>query len=129
MNSHEVRRRIDGLAERFMASNYTNYANRFKDLCQSFITEPLCIDHYETDVQWSVLQFLLEMSKNPVSALAENKNQIQLCDLEEDEEAERRNERERHMADMIHSLVLVNEPVARAKYDDSDLSVSSTILF
>lgn len=107
-----------------MASNYTSYATRFKELCKAFITDPLCAEHYETDVQWSVLHFLLDMSRNPVTALTANKKQIQLGDVEDDEEAERRNEHERNIADMIHSLVLVNEPLRQTQYDDSELSVS-----
>lgn len=123
VNSHEVRRRIDGLAERFVASNYTSYANRLKELCNSFVADPLCNNHYETDVQWSVLHFLLEMSRNPVSALSENKSQIPLTDVEDDDEATRRNECEQFMSEMIDSLVLVNEPANNTKYEDSDLSV------
>lgn len=127
MNSHEVRRRIDGLALRFIASNYARYANRLKELCNEFTTDPLCINHYETDVQWSVLQFLLDMSRNPVTALTENKHQIALQDIEDEDEAELRLQQEQHMADMIESLVMINEPNNGTKYEESDLSVSICI--
>lgn len=125
VNSHEIRRRINGLAERFTIANYARYADRLKELCNNLITDPLCIEHYETDVQWSILHFLLEMSKNPVSALVANKDKIVLEDVEDDDEAIQRSERERCMADMIHSLVLVNENAnVPVQFDESDLSVS-----
>lgn len=124
VNSHEIRRRINGLAERFTISNYPRYADRLKEMCNNLITDPLCTEHYETDVQWSILHFLLEMSKNPVTALAKNKDKIALEDVEDDDEANQRTERERCMADMINSLILINENAnIPIQYEESDLSV------
>lgn len=131
VNSHEVRRRVEGLSERFTASNYVAFADRLTELCNSFINDPICNEHYETDIQWSVLHLLLELSKNPVTALVEHKNEIPLVDKENDDDVKRRTEHEEKMNDLIHSLIEVNEEHhARAKYDgESELSVSSTCSF
>lgn len=86
VNSHEVRRRIEGIAERFMADNYTQHGEKLKELVKEFVANPLCTNHYELDVQWSIIQFLLGVSKNPVAALSENKNSIKLTDLEIDDD-------------------------------------------
>lgn len=126
VNSHEVRRRIEGLAERFTASNYTAFSERLTVLCNSFTSDPICDDHYETDIQWSVLQLLLELSKNPVTALIEHKHEIPLVDRENDDDMKRRLEHEEKMNDLIHSLIEVNDE----RHDDalcdaeSELSVS-----
>lgn len=69
VNSHEIRRRINGLQERLSISNYQKYADRLDVLCSTLISDPLCEEHYETDVQWSVLCFLLEVAQRPETGL------------------------------------------------------------
>lgn len=133
MNSHEVRRRIDGLAERFSTSNYAKYADRLKELCNTFIADPVCVEHYETDVQWSVLQLLLDLSKNPVSSVSQKKNHIKFDSSDGDEQLEEQIERDRIMQDLISSLIDVNEEAQVVPGDEDSLSVGfclkSTFLF
>lgn len=69
VNSHEIRRRISGLCERFTIVNRERYADRFVQLTNLLINHPLCIDHCTTDIQWSIIQFLFELSYNPVNTL------------------------------------------------------------
>lgn len=141
VNSHEIRRRIDGLAERFMADNYTKYGERFRELCDSLIDDPLCVDHYEYDIPWILLHLLLELSKNPVGALAANKNRIRLLGNEADydddgQEVHVQSEKDRIMNDLISSLIRQNIPIdegieshGNGLHDnDSDLSVSLRFL-
>lgn len=80
VNSHEVQRRLDNLAERFANANYDPYASRLGQLCESLRSHPLCADHYETDIYWVVMHFLLEVARNPVAGLAANRSRIALCD-------------------------------------------------
>lgn len=125
VNSHEIRRKIDGLAERFMINNYTVYGERFKKLCQQLIDDPLCSNHYEYDIQWSLLHFLLEAAQNPLNALAINKDKIQLDDDENVEEEKMRNERDRFRMDLAKSLLrnsLELQESRRSLYVESDLS-------
>lgn len=70
VNSHEIRRRINGLQERMIFSNYPKYADRLDVLCSALISDPICEKHYETDVQWNVLCFLLEVAQRPETGLA-----------------------------------------------------------
>lgn len=128
MNGHEIRRRVDGLAERFMADNYTVYGERLQKLVQDFVTDPLCTEHYEYDVHWSVLHFLLETSKNPVAALAENKNRTTPDDeTVSEEEMQKQQQKEKIMNELIASLMMHNIPEqrkAKVQAEESDLSVS-----
>lgn len=74
VNFHEVRRRLNGLQERMIISNYQKYADRLDVLCSALISDPMCEKHYETDVQWSVLSFLLETAQRPETGLAKLSN-------------------------------------------------------
>lgn len=125
VNSHEVRRRIDGLAERFMAANLTQYGERLKELCNTLINDEVCSEHYEIDIQWKILQLLLDLSRNPVAALAENKEAIRLTDNDPEVdsiELRRQREHEMKMNELINSLVGQN--IVKHDDDESELSVS-----
>lgn len=119
------------MAERFAINNYTRYGDRFKQLCQRLIENPSCATHYEYDIEWKLLHFLLEVARNPVNSLTENLNRIQLDEGDDDEEneieRERQSERERIRNDLIQSLIgQNNESIVSAKRQstnaDSDLS-------
>lgn len=138
VNSHEIRRRIDGLAERFMADNYTKYGECFRKLCDHLIEDPLCAGHYEYDIPWALLHLLLELSKNPVGALAANKNRSRmLCSDRIDDDGGQRllhvqSEKDRIMNELISSMIRQNIPIDEgigyhgigATDNGSDLSVS-----
>lgn len=142
VNSHEIRRRIDGLAERFMADNYTKYGQHFRALCDNLIDDPLCVGHYEYDIPWIVLHLLLELSKNPVGALVANRNRSRLLadstgDEDNRQEVHAQSEKDRIMNDLITSLIRHNIPIDEGigshgigPHDNgSDLSVSFGIYF
>lgn len=124
-----MRRRANGLSERFMANNYTRYGERLMELVQQFVTEPLCTEHYELDVQWSILQFLLDVSKNPVAALAANKEKIRTEDSINGEDMAN-DQLTDTMNDLMNSLMQHNitdnseQSGSKLHADDSDLSVS-----
>lgn len=128
-----MRRRINGLSERFMANNYTRYGERLMELVQQFVTEPLCIQHYELDVQWVILQFLLDISKNPVTALAENKEKIRIEDSINGDDMALPNQLSDTMNDLLNSLrqhnISVNQSDSLLHADTSDLSVSLNEIF
>ncbi|XP_065364468.1 gamma-tubulin complex component 5 [Calliphora vicina] len=75
-NSHDVRRKIEGIQERFRAENCPEYADYLGRLCDEVVKHPLCVDHYEVDVHWSLLDFLFTLAYNPTGALRKNKNKI-----------------------------------------------------
>uniref|UniRef100_A0A1B0G349 Gamma-tubulin complex component n=1 Tax=Glossina morsitans morsitans TaxID=37546 RepID=A0A1B0G349_GLOMM len=77
-NGHDVRRRIEGLQERFRVDNCAIYADYLGRLCDEITRHPLCIDHYEVDVHWSLLDFLITLAYNPTVALRRNKHKIDL---------------------------------------------------
>lgn len=124
-----MRRRVNGLSERFMANNYTRYGERLMELVQQFVTEPLCTEHYELDVQWSILQFLLDVSTNPVAALAENKEAIRTEDSINGEDGAN-DQLSDTMNELLNSLmqhnisVNSNQSDSPLHADKSDLSVS-----
>lgn len=113
-----------------MADNYTRFGERLKQLVQEFVTDPLCVDHYELDVQWSVLQFLLDISKNPVAALTENKEKISTEDSIHGDDSLNAQQNSM-MNDLLNSLMQNNISMgsdrsgrAMLATDESDLSVS-----
>lgn len=123
-----MRRRVDGVAERFMADNYTQYGERLKKLVQEFVTDPLCINHYEYDIQWSLVNFLLEVSKNPVAALSIDKNSIRIDDSGHGDDIRPDRRKSSAMHELVRSLIKHNIPMGverqRGADDESDLSVS-----
>lgn len=58
--------------------NYKIYSDYLASLCEQIIHHPLCVQHYEVDVQWSLLELLLTLAYNPVVALCKNKDKIDL---------------------------------------------------
>ena len=69
---------MDGLFEHLEISNYTQCADHFRKLYKIFINHPLCEQHYETDIQWSILNFLLDIGHSPVATIRENFKKIDL---------------------------------------------------
>ncbi|XP_011188868.2 gamma-tubulin complex component 5 [Zeugodacus cucurbitae] len=84
-NSHEVRRRIEGLQEKFAVDNNLEYAEHLGRLCDEIIQHPLCKEHYEVDIEWSLLDFLISLAHNPTGALRRNKEKIDKLLKEHDE--------------------------------------------
>lgn len=113
VNSHEVRRQINGLAERFEISNFKEYGERLKELCSSFCAHPLCKDHPETDIEWRILRFLLDTSRNPIDGVVKNKKNIKLTTVKEDTNAEEKNDGE----------VVLRSSFVEQEFSDSELSV------
>lgn len=113
VNSHEIQRRMESVAERFVVANFSSYAKRLVELCDLLKDDPLCKEHYENDIQWALLSFLLEVSQKPVAGLEANKNEIRL--------------RATHSAVLEESRPLpsTDKPQIRTKLDSNeDLSVS-----
>lgn len=122
VNSHEIRRRIAGLCERFSMINKKRYANRFVHITDFLINHPLCNGHYTTDIQWSILSFLLEIAYNPVGALQKNSNQIRFTD---DVAADEIKPNDTTKQELIALLKADNLPLSDDDNDEtsSDLSV------
>ncbi|XP_017489362.1 PREDICTED: gamma-tubulin complex component 5 [Rhagoletis zephyria] len=87
-NSHEVRRKIEGIQEKFAVDNNLEYAEHLGRLCDEIIQHPLCVEHYEVDVHWSLLDFLLTLACNPTGALRRNKEKIDILLQEHNEIAQ-----------------------------------------
>ncbi|XP_037037056.1 gamma-tubulin complex component 5-like [Bradysia coprophila] len=117
VNSHELRRQINGLGERFEISNYKPYGDRLKDLCKSFCSHPICKDHPETDIEWRILSFLLNTSRNPIDGVTKNKQLINLGALKEDANAEE--------SDLGGGGVAMRSSFVEQEFSDSELSVWS----
>lgn len=78
MNSHEIQRRLESIGERFVVANFSSYAERLIELCDTLKDDPLCREHYESDIQWSLLSFLLNVARKPASSFGANKHDIGL---------------------------------------------------
>lgn len=121
VNSHETRRRIDGMIEKFVVGNYPQHAQHFRRLCDELIAHPLCVNHYEVDVQWAIIDFLLNVSYNPVGSIRRSRSNVEFVNLRANEENTEN--------DVEYWVNLLKEdciPIDQQQCDlvDSDLSVS-----
>ncbi|XP_036336127.1 uncharacterized protein LOC118746379 [Rhagoletis pomonella] len=86
-NSHEVRRKIEGIQEKFAVDNNLEYAEHLGRLCDEIIQHPLCVEHYEVDVHWSMLlnlAYILRLERNScVKYIESNSNPLAIVDLNE----------------------------------------------
>lgn len=122
-NSHEVRRKIEGIQERFRVENCPEYADYLGRLCDEIVRHPLCVDHYEVDVHWSLLDFLFTLAYNPTGALKKNKHNI-VIQPAISEEVNGANEEEEYLKNLLkQDFILSTEDLTI----DSELSVSSKI--
>ncbi|XP_076034078.1 gamma-tubulin complex component 5 isoform X2 [Oratosquilla oratoria] len=69
VNSHAVRRSLDGLILKFCVHGQHNRAENLKKLTQRFLKSPFFKDHTVLDIQWSLLSLLLHLSNNPTKFL------------------------------------------------------------
>lgn len=73
-NSHDVSRRLAALVERFRLENMSSFGDTIKDLCDKILTSPGHeVTQSEQDVLWSLLDFVLEMTNEPVQNIRRNR--------------------------------------------------------
>lgn len=123
VNGHEIKRRINGLSERFMAANRSHFSKVLTELVDSLINDPLCLAHHEIDIHWSILQFLLDISKDPVGALP--KGEYEMPPINDTADVESLNDS--MMDELMASLAACNNSSADVPKlrvaSDSELSV------
>ncbi|XP_030379017.1 uncharacterized protein LOC115627479 [Scaptodrosophila lebanonensis] len=76
-NSHAVRRDIEGLIERLNMENMPEYASTMQHLCKLMLEHPKWKDHYEVDVQWSIVDFLITMTYQPIQNIRNNRLEME----------------------------------------------------
>ena len=69
MNSHEVKRDIDGICEKLRFSNFHDTEKKFKKLVEECVTNEVAVDHYEKDVMYSILNLLTTLAYDPINNL------------------------------------------------------------
>lgn len=69
VNSHEIKRDIDGICEKLRFSNFHDTEKKFKKLVEGCVTSDLAVNHYEKDVIYSILNFLTTLAYDPISNL------------------------------------------------------------
>lgn len=69
LNIHEIKRKMEGLLERFKIENFPLHGDRMKNLYTEIINHPICLNHYEHDIQWALIDFLMERAYNPFGEL------------------------------------------------------------
>lgn len=125
VNGHEIKRRINGLSERFMAANRSHYSHILTELVDTLTNDPMCLAHREIDIHWSIMQFLLDISKDPVGALPKGDQQMSAIN---DTAADVESLNDTMMDELMMSLVACNAPPAETPKtrvsSDSELSVS-----
>lgn len=75
-NSHQVRRSIDDMVERFHYEGMLNQAEAVRHLSTLIMNHESWREHYEVDVQYSLLDFLLHMTHEPIQTMRRNRNRM-----------------------------------------------------
>ncbi|XP_027211363.2 gamma-tubulin complex component 5 [Penaeus vannamei] len=65
VNSHNVRRSIDGLVLKFSIHGQHHRSQQLQNLTSKFLASPFFKDHDELDIEWSLLSLLLHLSNSP----------------------------------------------------------------
>lgn len=119
-NSHNVRRHIEGIIERFRIENLDKHADYLEQLYQYLIKHPLCVNHYEVDIQWSLLDFFLTLAHSPIKNLKCDTEKFQINAIQLDESSEK------DLSEIEECKNVLSEDFIPAiKFSDSDeLSVS-----
>ncbi|XP_055389842.1 gamma-tubulin complex component 5 [Condylostylus longicornis] len=120
VNSHEVKRKIEGMHEKFRVNNYKVYGDHLQKLIDGIINHPLCKKHYEVDVGWSMIDFLFNLSYNPVGALRENRDKISL-EIRKDYDEEQ-NKEQQYWVDILKEDLIPVDHIQHARSSDSELS-------
>lgn len=91
-------------------------------MCTRLINHPVCADHYETDIQWSILSFLLQIANNPVQYVVQNQDAISLIDDDYQQQQLGPAEIEKQLAtqQLIESLKEDNLGVNQLEHVDND---------
>ncbi|KAM7346720.1 gamma-tubulin complex component 5 [Cochliomyia hominivorax] len=129
-NSHDVRRRIESIQERFRSENCPEYADYLGRMCDEVVKHPLCVDHYEVDVHWSLLDFLFTLAYNPTGALRKNKHKIviqpPICEEVKEEDGEKEYWKNVLKEDFIALPENFSSDSELSDWSDNDESLSAT---
>ncbi|KAL5276802.1 TUBGCP5 family protein [Megaselia abdita] len=88
VNSHSVKRQIAGVQERLEVESLKEYGDHLGKLCDDVVNHPICKKHYELDIGWAIVEFLIAIARNPVKELRANGAKIIFQEAEQDEESE-----------------------------------------
>lgn len=124
-NSHAVRKKYEGVYEKFREANFGKYADLLKKNVEEFVSHPACTSHREKDCHWAILSFFLEIAYNPVGGLKErlmNNSDIFEEYLEDDDLNETLEKK------IVRELREENVMGTNFTADDSSLSVSMKFL-
>lgn len=69
MNSHEIKRDIDGICEKLRFSNFHDTEKTFKKLVEDSVSHELAVTHYERESMYAILNLLTTLAYDPISNL------------------------------------------------------------
>ena len=69
VNSHEIKRDIDGICEKLRFSNLHDSEKKFRKLVEESVSHELAVNHYEKDAIYAVLNLLTNLAFDPVNNL------------------------------------------------------------
>ncbi|XP_022216639.2 uncharacterized protein LOC111070426 [Drosophila obscura] len=80
-SSHEVTQTLNAVVKRFQEENMAPFGQAIKELSTKLVEDPVWQDHPQTDVQWSLLDFMLSMTNAPIQNVRRNRQQMDQCRL------------------------------------------------
>lgn len=69
MNSHEIKRDIDGICEKLRFSNLHDIEKKFRKTVEACVTDELAVHHYEKDAMYAIMNLLTTLAYDPINTL------------------------------------------------------------
>ncbi|KDR22561.1 gamma-tubulin complex component 5 [Zootermopsis nevadensis] len=86
VDSHAVRRSVDGLVTKFEVHGHLDIARKLRELVTTFLSHEVFCDHPQYDIQWSLLSLLLHLANSPTSATHLLQTTTTTAEVHDDEE-------------------------------------------
>ncbi|CAO1312743.1 unnamed protein product [Diamesa hyperborea] len=120
VNSHEIKREMEGIFEKFRFNNFHDEEKIFRKLYEELINHEICTEHYEKDVIFSILSLLTNLSNSPLHIIKVKLRKNQEIFLK----PQQPHDLDKELIEMKSQLLeeLVKNNITLEEDDNSDLS-------
>ncbi|XP_070500907.1 gamma-tubulin complex component 5-like [Chironomus tepperi] len=73
LNSHEVKRDIEGICQKFKLNHFHDEEKIIRKLFEQSLSHEISINHYQREVMYSIMNFLITLAYDPINKLKDKK--------------------------------------------------------
>lgn len=73
VNSHEIRGTVRGICEKLKVNNFHEEEKQFRKIIEETFSHELAVNHYEKDIGYALVSFLIELAYDPITKLKDKK--------------------------------------------------------